>query len=209
MTQPAESRFDRRKAATRARIAAAGEELLATRGYDNTSMEDIAELADVAIRTIYLHFPSKAAIMLAQFDGWLEAFVDALNARPIEEALAASVRHALAELDAQGWPDRSFGSMADLHPMAEMLASGNAEVAGHVMHQWVLAQDRIAASAAQRSGAKPGDLAPRARAGTVFSIWISTILMVRDRFESGDLEPTRTGNQLGADLIDLAVPPTL
>lgn len=203
------TRSDRRKAATRAKIAAAAEELFATRGYEEVSVEDIAALADVAVRTIYLHFQSKASIMLAQFDGWLDAFVEAINARPIEEPIAQSMRHALARLDEEGWPDRNFGSMEALHPMADLLTSGNPEIAGHVMYQWALAQDRIAASAAERLHAGPGDMRPRARAGAAFSVWTSTILMVRDGYAAGTLEPDSTGNRLGADLIAVAVPPTL
>ena len=37
-------------------------------------MEDISVAADVAVRTIYLHFDSKAAVLLTGFDDWLDDF---------------------------------------------------------------------------------------------------------------------------------------
>src|SRR5690606_1335960 len=56
-------RYDRRnrdaaKARTRERIVAAIVELHAERGARNTSYADIAARADVAIPTVYKHFPS-------------------------------------------------------------------------------------------------------------------------------------------------------
>lgn len=56
MTAPAESkpsRHMRRKARTRARITEAANLLFTEKGYLETSVEDISETADVAVRTIY------------------------------------------------------------------------------------------------------------------------------------------------------------
>lgn len=70
---------DARKAQTRQRIIRAADQLFATKGYVGTSMEDISIEADVAIRTIYLHFDSKAAVLLAYFDAWLDELLDAAS----------------------------------------------------------------------------------------------------------------------------------
>lgn len=48
---------------TRRRIRAAARELFLIRGYTATSVNAIAEAAGVALRTIFLNFPSKAAIL--------------------------------------------------------------------------------------------------------------------------------------------------
>jgi AcrR family transcriptional regulator len=48
---------------TRRRISAAAQELFLTRGYTATSIDQIASAARVALRTIFLAFPSKAAIL--------------------------------------------------------------------------------------------------------------------------------------------------
>ncbi|MBX3094511.1 MAG: TetR family transcriptional regulator [Cryobacterium sp.] len=193
----------RRKAATRSRIITAADRLFTTRGYANTSMEDIADAADIAIRTIYLHFPSKAAIHLASFDSWLDAFVLAVVARPIEEPVADAVTAALQHMTASGWDDHSYGEMPGPHPTVEFLGSGPPEIAGHIMHSWVRAQDEIARDAVARGGFAPESLHPRARAAAVFAAWVATLLVARDGFEAASLPSEATGNTLGGEILRL------
>lgn len=59
------TRLERRKARTRAAILAAAEELFASRGYDDTSIAQIAERADTGVGTVYGYFASKADILQA------------------------------------------------------------------------------------------------------------------------------------------------
>ncbi len=53
--------------ATRARILDAALTLLRKRGFDQTTMRDIAEAADMALGAAYYYFPSKEAILLAYY----------------------------------------------------------------------------------------------------------------------------------------------
>jgi TetR/AcrR family fatty acid metabolism transcriptional regulator len=46
-------------------ILQAAEEVLVEKGYNNTSMDEIAQRVGVAKGTVYLHFPSKEALLLA------------------------------------------------------------------------------------------------------------------------------------------------
>jgi AcrR family transcriptional regulator len=59
------TRLERRKARTRASILAAAEELFGSRGYDDTSIAQIAERADTGVGTVYGYFASKADILHA------------------------------------------------------------------------------------------------------------------------------------------------
>lgn len=52
-----------------AQLAATGARLFETLGYESVTMEQIAEEADVAKRTLYNHFPTKEALLAH----WLEA----------------------------------------------------------------------------------------------------------------------------------------
>src|SRR6516225_4017003 len=54
--------------ATRRRIIAAATELFTRDGYLQTTMADIARLADVAVQTLYLSFGSKVAVLTAALD---------------------------------------------------------------------------------------------------------------------------------------------
>jgi AcrR family transcriptional regulator len=60
---PNTSRLERRKARTRAAILHAASHLFSGRGYDDTSIAEIAELADAGVGTVYGYFESKAEIL--------------------------------------------------------------------------------------------------------------------------------------------------
>ena len=66
------SRSERRKARTAAAIRDAAEQLFIARGYSATTMEDLAEEADVAVGSIYAHFASKEGVYSALIERALE-----------------------------------------------------------------------------------------------------------------------------------------
>jgi AcrR family transcriptional regulator len=51
-------------------VLGAAEELLARKGYEATSMAEIAAAAGVGVGTLYHHFPDKRALLLALIDDW-------------------------------------------------------------------------------------------------------------------------------------------
>jgi TetR/AcrR family transcriptional regulator len=62
MTQ---SRRDRERAAREADIIAAAEKLFYTKGFENTSMDEIAKYAEFTKKTIYQYFKSKEDLFYA------------------------------------------------------------------------------------------------------------------------------------------------
>lgn len=58
-----ETRFDKRKAETKAKIFKAAVELFLEQGYERTTIEQIVERADVAKGTFFIHFPTKKAVI--------------------------------------------------------------------------------------------------------------------------------------------------
>lgn len=63
-----DSRRERRKEAVKARLLAAAVSLFATRGYVDTAVSDIADLADVARTTAFNYFPRKEDYFVAWMD---------------------------------------------------------------------------------------------------------------------------------------------
>src|ERR1700758_3720174 len=83
-------RQQRRKRRTRQAIQAAALELFAERGYRETTINDIAERADVAPRTVTVHFPAKEELLFDAEPFTLESLNDRLAGRqPHEPALEA------------------------------------------------------------------------------------------------------------------------
>lgn len=54
----------RRRAQTESRLVASASSLFVERGYAATTLADVADHADIAPRTLYLHFPTKAELLL-------------------------------------------------------------------------------------------------------------------------------------------------
>lgn len=194
------TRQERRKATTRARIALAANALFAANGYAATSMDDISAAADVGLRTIYLHFESKAAVLLAYFDEWVEAFTDEIIARPVDEPVADSVDAALRALEAAGWAQQSLAESSGAHPILGFLSAGPPEIAGHILHRWVLAQDRIAEDVVARGAHDPGSLVPRARASVVFASWLATMLAFQDGHHGSGLPDDLADHAAGVEI---------
>jgi AcrR family transcriptional regulator len=197
------TRQERRKAATRAKIQTAAEQLFGERGYADTSIEDISEAADVAVRTIYMHFPTKAAIMLAYFDSWVDAFSAAVRLRPLDEPVVDTVREALLAMAADGWVERIENEAVRVHPLAEHLDSGSPDIAGHILQRWMRELIVLSDDARARGDYPEGSLEPHARATAVFASWFAAMSAARRRALS---EGSVTIEQVdGAGLQTLAI----
>ncbi|WP_121710977.1 TetR family transcriptional regulator [Streptomyces sp. E5N91] len=99
-TAPATSRpglRELKKQRTRDLLLRSALELFTERGYEETTVDDIAEAADVSQRTFFRYFASKedAAFFVARLAE--SHFVRAVLARPPEEAPLDALRRALAE----------------------------------------------------------------------------------------------------------------
>lgn len=193
-------RQERRKAATRKKILDAADALFDDRGYAETSIEDISTAADVAVRTIYLHFSSKAGILLAYFDEWLDAFIGEIVRRPLDEPVADSVAAALRAMGESGWTDRVEAEDRSVHPLVEQLDTGSPDIAGHVMQRWMGVIGRLAEDAMARGGAE-SVLDAHARAIGIFAAWLAAISAARSKQRGLDLPPGATGNSVGLDIL--------
>ena len=72
---------DRKKVRTRAAIVAAATELFTTRGYEQTTVADIAAAAEIGTRTFFSYFPSKEELLFPSSDARVDAAVAAIAAR--------------------------------------------------------------------------------------------------------------------------------
>jgi AcrR family transcriptional regulator len=88
----------------RERVVKEGMALFGSKGYEQTTMEAIAEAAEISPSTLYRYFPSKDLIVLASFTGNAAKFSDVFAAcvkeMPAERALAEAIFAVLAVEDA-------------------------------------------------------------------------------------------------------------
>lgn len=86
------------KRATRQSLLAAARHLFAERGFEATTVRDIAAEARVTERTFYRYFDGKTGLLTDSFDSWLSRVAEAITARPPDEAPLVAVEEALAIL---------------------------------------------------------------------------------------------------------------
>ncbi|MFC7568621.1 TetR family transcriptional regulator [Actinomadura namibiensis] len=81
---------ERKKARTRRALAAAALRLFAERGYEETTIADIAEAAEVSPRTFFAYFPSKEDVVFAEVDDRLAEVGELLAGRRANRRCARS-----------------------------------------------------------------------------------------------------------------------
>jgi AcrR family transcriptional regulator len=96
MTPEVVDRQERRKRRTREAIQKAAFELFAERGYRDTTINDIAERAEVAPRTVTVHFPAKEELLLDAEPFTLDSLSERLTARPANESALEALRDWMA-----------------------------------------------------------------------------------------------------------------
>jgi AcrR family transcriptional regulator len=110
MTVPT-GRRERKKAATRQKIADAALRLFLEHGYDAVGIRDVAAEADVAVTTLFSHFASKEALVFEQDEDFEQRLTRAVTDRAPHEPLVpalrreiqALVRHCTADSAAPMW----------------------------------------------------------------------------------------------------------
>lgn len=103
---------ERKKRRTHRAIADAALRLFAERGYEETTIADIAAAADVSPRTFFSYFPSKEDVIFAEVDERLAEVRESLARRPPEETPLASMRRIVLEMiEAITATDGEYGSV--------------------------------------------------------------------------------------------------
>ncbi|MFE6821712.1 TetR/AcrR family transcriptional regulator [Streptomyces sp. NPDC057690] len=166
---------ERSKARRREAILRAAYELFAERGFEATTIADIAERAEVSARTVTLYFPSKLDLALARSAALADRLGAALrDRRPgwvTVDALEHWVRNELAD---RGDLDNLSERMFDLDPQLRAAANGRlAEVV----------QEGARLLAAEQGGS-PDDFGPRMAAAAAAAV-ISELF---HRAETADID---------------------
>jgi AcrR family transcriptional regulator len=88
----------RQRVQTRRRIQEHAMRLFGRRGYDATTVADVAAAADVSSMTVFRHFPTKEDLVLT--DEYDATIIDAIRARPADEPVIQRIGAALIETTA-------------------------------------------------------------------------------------------------------------
>jgi AcrR family transcriptional regulator len=91
---------ERKRRATHLRILEAARALFVARGYDGTTLEDIADASNLSRRTLFHYFRSKDDILMSMAGGMGDALVQGLEAQPPGKSPLATMMDAMADIAA-------------------------------------------------------------------------------------------------------------
>ena len=162
-----QSRLGRRRSTTPHQITDVAIELFAARGFDDVSVDDVAEAAGISRRTLFRYYASKNAIPWGEFDTHLEHLHDLLDSVDKQVPLGEALRTALLAFN-------TFDESETVrHRQRMRVILQTAELQAYSMTMYAGWREVIAGFVARRSGAKTTDLFPQTVAWTMLGVALS------------------------------------
>jgi AcrR family transcriptional regulator len=163
---------ERKKQQTRETIARVALELFAERGYDETTLADIAEAADVSPRTIFSYYESKEDILFCEEGAFVDRLRKVLDERPAGTTTIDTIRDFFASIEHPNEQARLRKKIVTDTPSLQMRLR-----AQHAQLEPILVE-----SITRDLGAGPDDMRPLLIASSMMAAFMS----VRDRLFEGD-----------------------
>jgi AcrR family transcriptional regulator len=160
---------ERKKARTRAAIREHALRLFSEQGYDATTVEQIAEAAEVSPSTFFRYFPTKEDVVL-QDDFDLLA-MERFLAQPPELGPIAAYRAAAAEMFAELTPDDKERLQVSME-----LTFSVPEIRARALDEFLKSVAMTAEALARRTGRPPADPALRNLAGATTGVIMAAAL---------------------------------
>jgi AcrR family transcriptional regulator len=159
---------ERKKARTKAAIQEQALRLFREQGYDATTVEQIAEAAEISPSTFFRYFPTKEDVVV--WDDYDPMLIEAIRAQPAGlspiQALRGGLREAFSHIppaEAARIRERTALTLA----VPELRASSMANLSHNLR--------MIGELVAERVGRDPDDFAVRTFTGAVFGVWLSVL----------------------------------
>jgi AcrR family transcriptional regulator len=198
MAETTTTRQVRKKQRTRALIRETAWELFAAHGYDATTIKAIADAADVAPRTVTIHFPAKDDLLFADDDYFgADRLEHQLAARPAGQPALEALRQWMVETIGDIGSSRAgrASNYWRARALRARLIDENDRLRGLARASYAPAERILAAAIAGDLHVAPDTLAPRLAAATA----VTGLRELYDSREARSLGPEPTG----ADLIQL------
>ncbi|OBK93253.1 mycofactocin system transcriptional regulator [Mycobacterium asiaticum] len=162
-----ESRVGRRRSTTPHHITDVAIDLFAARGFADVSVDDVAQAAGIARRTLFRYYVSKNAIPWGDFDTHLAQLRDLLDGVDPQVPLRDALRGALLAFN-------TFDDCESLRHRKRMrVILETAELQAYSMTMYAGWREVIAGFVARRAGVKITDLLPQTVAWTMLGVALS------------------------------------
>jgi AcrR family transcriptional regulator len=164
---------ERKKQQTRAAIREHGMRLFREQGYAATTVEQIAEAADVSPSTFFRYYPTKDEVVLQ--DDLDEQLLQAMRGQPAELCTIPAVRDAIAAVRAS-LDEPAWAAESERH----RLIIGVPELRARFLDEAARTVRLLAEVAAERSGRPTDDIRVRTVAGAIFGVALAAMFAVAE-----------------------------
>jgi AcrR family transcriptional regulator len=147
MAEMTMGRRERKKAATRQALADAALRLFLEHGYDQVTVRDIAEAADVSTTTLFKHFPGKEALVFDEDAENEASLVAAVRDRAPGESIFGALRDFLL---------RGITGTGDMDAFLRLI-EGTPELRAYSHRMWMRYEAALARAIAEQAGAPADD----------------------------------------------------
>lgn len=165
-------RRERKRLETRQLLVESAMRLFAARSFDEVTVIEIADSADVDASTFFRHFGSKEAVLFTDMVDFTERIGDALEQQPAELSVFDAIVGAMMEL----------GRNAPFDPEVEYLRATLTQSSPALQAQTLVYRERLVKAMAQAIGRRV-DLDPDtdARPYLAATVWAATLEFYRQR----------------------------
>lgn len=179
---------ERKKQQTRETIARVALQLFAERGYDETTLADIAEAADVSPRTIFAYYESKEDILFCEEGEFIDSLKQRLANRPAGTTTVDAIREFLSSIEP---PDEEA-------KLRKKIVTATPSLAMRMHAQTGQLEPLLAESIAKDLDAGPDDVRPLLIAASMTAAFIS----VRDRLFEAEAGGEPIGHEQAMAILD-------
>ena len=171
---------ERKKIKTRQAIRTATYTLIEEQGYDATTIEQIADRAEVSPSTVFRYFPTKEDIVLT--DEYDPVMLEELRARPADEPWMESIRHVMRRA-----LDVGMGEEPEVTRLRTKLGVEVPAVRSRMMESMSATGRLLRQALAERTGLDPDSLEVRVYAMSLIGGLMEVSMYWAENGHQGDL----------------------
>jgi len=178
---------ERKKQRTRQAIAEAALRLFVERGFEQVTVAEVAEAAEVSEKTVFNYFPTKEDLFFADVGAMdSSVIIDAIRQRPPGTSPFDALRHLLTDkpdfdagiLAEGGQPDRRAPAQMQMHQEAMWALQRSPALQARLRELFAQLEAGVAELLAEETGASPESVEPKVVAAAL----VGVIRAVTERF---------------------------
>lgn len=181
--QPALGWKNKKKAKTRATIQREALRLFKEQGYNETTIEQIAEASEISRITFFRYFATKANVVLCDIGFINNTVIEAILSEPSEMSLIKALRNALSKLYLKS-PDEELEMIKDHQLLLRSVPELRTATLNHFAGKIPLISEMVA----KRTGRSSDDFAVCNFAGVIGGIWIAAWIRTEEDISEGFID---------------------